>query len=64
MDTHHCKQVGCDQDVKYVPHKVFSMSALSIDSIPESHGTKTVYLTCPKRHTQPYEVNGKGDICG
>jgi len=49
--TFHCKTPGCDQNVTYqrevVPGVAFK--------VPKAN-KEIVYLTCPKEHTNPYEV--------
>jgi hypothetical protein len=55
-ETFKCKEPGCTEEVEYVPAPVYGLLIQS----PANPGPqkKTVYLTCAKQHTYPYQVGG------
>jgi hypothetical protein len=54
-----CKCPQCDQDVEYEPIRVSGMM-FTVRVNDPLNMTKTIYLTCPNGHRNPYLLkNGK-----
>jgi len=53
-----CMTSGCSKSVIYVPVKVYGIVGKLDQRLlrTDPAATKTVYLTCPLGHTNPYKV--------
>lgn len=67
-NSHKCKGAAgqpCTQSVTYVWTPVYSLTNKDKKAKASTEGsTTTAYLTCALGHTNPYTINGHGEIIG